>query len=237
MAAEKKEKIAIFGFHDSIVGQFLAFSDVISKYEIAYFLACREIPDLNIEEEHRTRPNDKTEFVVNKQIFGKPVYHDKDFTSRLIADNINKVFVLEEDIETRETIFNELSAHRIEPQSYIHPNVFLGGKNFIGKGVIIFPNCNIGYKTDIKQGTIMQPFTLIYHHNLIGQFCNIAPRVTTGGFTEISDKVTINLGANIINRIKVGSRCVIGAGSLVLKDCGPDSVYVGSPAKLLKKQH
>ena len=53
--------------------------------------------------------------------------------------------------------------------------------------------------------------------------------MTTGGFTEIGSKAQINLGVNIVNKIKVGSKCVIGAGSLVLKS-EPNSVYVGSPA-------
>ena len=38
----------------------------------------------------------------------------------------------------------------------------------------------------------------------------------------------------IIERnVKIGDNVVVGAGSLVIKDCEPDSVYVGVPARRL----
>ena len=73
MSVSTKETIAIFGYHDSFVGQFLSFSDVASKYNISYFLTTKKLPTLDLKFEHSTRPNKKTEFVQNKMIFGKRV--------------------------------------------------------------------------------------------------------------------------------------------------------------------
>ncbi|KAB4291558.1 sugar O-acetyltransferase, partial [Bacteroides thetaiotaomicron] len=36
--------------------------------------------------------------------------------------------------------------------------------------------------------------------------------------------------------VTIGNRCVIGAGSVVTKDIPDDSVAVGNPARLIRKQ-
>ncbi|MDP3698771.1 MAG: hypothetical protein Q8R47_04225 [Nanoarchaeota archaeon] len=46
----------------------------------------------------------------------------------------------------------------------------------------------------------------------------------------------VDIGANscILGNIKVGSNSVIGAGSVVVKDVDPNSVYCGVPARKIK---
>ena len=95
--------------------------------------------------------------------------------------------------------------------------------------------CYISYKTDIGKGTIIQSNSTIEHHNVIGNYCDINPNVTTGGFTHIGDFSTVNISATLINRINIGNNCVIGAGSLVLKNCEEGFLYYGVPCKRIKK--
>jgi len=44
------------------------------------------------------------------------------------------------------------------------------------------------------------------------------------------------IGANVIVMpgITIGKGCIIGTGSLVTKDCPPNGLYVGVPAKRIK---
>lgn len=42
-------------------------------------------------------------------------------------------------------------------------------------------------------------------------------------------------GVVILPGIKIGNRCIIGAGSIVTKDIPDDSMAVGNPAKVIKK--
>ena len=48
----------------------------------------------------------------------------------------------------------------------------------------------------------------------------------------------VTLGANtiVLPGAKLGEGVVVGSNSLVLKDCKPWSIYVGSPAKFLKER-
>ena len=222
---DKKENIVIFGFKDSLLGQFLSISKVQEKYNIKYLISVNKIPTLNIAEEHKKRPNNKTEFVQEGCFLNIPVYTDSRYIDRLIDDEIRKVFVLEDDSDIRYKIIKKLTNAKIEVLSFLHDSVYLGGENNFGIGVIIFPMCYIGYKSDIGDGVIMQSNSVVEHHNTIGNFCDINPRLTTGGFTSIDNFVTIHMSTTIINRIKIGARCRIGAGSLVLKDCEEGFLY------------
>ena len=44
----------------------------------------------------------------------------------------------------------------------------------------------------------------------------------------------IGCNATILSGVTIGDGCVIGAGSLVNKDCEPNSLYVGVPAKKVR---
>ena len=230
-----KEKIVIFGFKDGLVGQFLEMAQISKSYDIEYFISIEELPDLNIDHEHRKRPNSKTEFIENGEIFGAPIHVDSEYIGRLSSDNISKVFVLENDNNKRASIIKRLLKAKIDVLSFIHESVWLGGNNFLGVGVIIFPMCYIGYKADIGKGTIIQSNSTIEHHNVVGECCDICPNVTTGGFTYIGDFSAVQISTTIINRISIGQNCRIGAGSLVLKDCEHDFLYYGVPAKKIRK--
>lgn len=83
----------------------------------------------------------------------------------------------------------------------------------------------------------------------LGENCNIAPRVSFYTVTHqignahrraaahekypvrIGNGVWVGAGSTIIPGVTIGDGCVIGAGSLVVSDCEPHGVYVGSPAK------
>ncbi|MCX6535215.1 MAG: shikimate dehydrogenase, partial [Actinobacteria bacterium] len=71
-------------------------------------------------------------------------------------------------------------------------------------------------------------------HSVIGSYVNINPRLTTGGFVKIEDFAQINISVEIVNRIVIGRSTVIGAGSLVLENCDPRSLYYGRPAVFVR---
>jgi maltose O-acetyltransferase len=51
----------------------------------------------------------------------------------------------------------------------------------------------------------------------------------------IGDGAWIGAGSTIMMGVTIGNGTIIGAGSLVLSDCEPNSIYIGRPAKLLRR--
>ena len=52
----------------------------------------------------------------------------------------------------------------------------------------------------------------------------------------VGEDCWIGGGAIICPGVTIGNRCVIGAGSVVTKDIPDDSVAVGNPARVVRKQ-
>lgn len=229
------KNIAIFGFKDGSTGQLINMLDTKLKNKLNCIISISKLASINVDEEHKKRPNKKTEFIINNKIFNLPVIYKNNFLKILKERKIKKVFIMEDSADQRSIIFKKLKNENIEILSFIHDSVRLMGNNTIGKGSIIFPDCYLGYKSDIGDGCIIQSGCRIEHHNTIGNFCDLNPNLTTGGFTKIGNYCEINISVDIINRIRIGNFSRVGAGSLVLKDIGNKELHYGRPAKLIRK--
>lgn len=53
--------------------------------------------------------------------------------------------------------------------------------------------------------------------------------------TTIRKSASIGGGATILGGISIGENSLVGAGSVVTKDIPPDEVWIGNPAKFLRK--
>ena len=229
--------IAIFSFKDSSAGQIINMLSSREKKKINCIISINKIPKLNLILEHKKRPNKKTEFVKNKKFLNFPVFDNKDYLKILKKRKIKKAYIAEDTGLERSKIFKELKKKNIKILSLIHKSVMLMGHNTIGEGTIIYPNCYIGYKADIGNGCIIQSGATIEHHNSIGNFCDINPNLTTGGFTKIGNFCTMNISVDVINRIHIGDKARVGAGSLVINNVKPNKLYYGRPAKEIKKNN
>ena len=229
--------LAIFGINDSFAGQVVNFLPSKIRGKINCLISLTPLSDIKKNISFHSKSHDKIEYPKENKIFGFPVFHDKDFTKILKKRKIKKVLICEDRGEDRLKIFKKIKKlkKKIEILKFIHKNSFFSGKNNIGEGSIIFPNNYFGYKTDVGKITVIQSGCNIEHHNTIGDYCDINPKVTTGGFTKIHDGCEINISVDIINRIIIEKNSRVGAGSLVLKNIRKSELHYGRPAKLMNK--
>ncbi|NHK31335.1 MAG: serine O-acetyltransferase [Asgard group archaeon] len=104
----------------------------------------------------------------------------------------------------------------------IHPGATIGSDFFIdhGKGTVIGETAVIGDNVTIYQG------------------------VTLGGVSlerkkrhpTIGNNVVIGAGAKILGPITIGDNSKIGANSVVIKDVPPNSIVVGVPGRVVKRE-
>lgn len=101
--------------------------------------------------------------------------------------------------------------------------------------------------TEIGKGFYIGHFgTIVINGKVkIGNNCNIAHSVTIGqanrgkfkGYPTIGDKVWIGTGSVIVGSINIGSNVLIAPNSFVNRDIPENSLVIGNPAKILKKQN
>ena len=135
---------------------------------------------------------------------------------------------------------------------------YAGQLNFIN---LLHPSASFGRGQqaliEAQRGVIVCAGVRFTNNIQVGDFCIFNLNVTVGHDVIVDDFVNVSPGANISGNVHIGSRCwvgtgsalnqgtpeaklqvgddtMIGAGSVVVRDCAPGAVYVGIPAKRIK---
>jgi len=101
---------------------------------------------------------------------------------------------------------------------------------FIGKNAIINPGVKIGKNCIINTGAIVE------HDCIIGANVHIGPGAVLSGGVTVGENSFIGTGATIIQNTNIIANTLIGAGAVVIKDIARSGVYVGNPAKQIRKE-
>lgn len=147
----------------------------------------------------------------------------------------DKVILAIGDNKARKNILEKLREKEISFGNAIHPSAKIGRSVFIGEGTVVMANAVINPDTVIGMHSILNTSCSIDHDNNIGNFVHISPGASLGGIVSIGDSTWIGIGASVKNGISIGKNNIIGAGAVIIKNIKDNSVYVGNPAKLLKK--
>ncbi|MGI8486307.1 MAG: acyltransferase [Thermomicrobiales bacterium] len=118
----------------------------------------------------------------------------------------------------------------------IFPGCYFDSKRVsIGTKTVVWNDCYFGDRVTIGSGCAIarevsfQTSSHEINDGLRRVGANILAPIIVGDGTWIGTRVTVLPG------VSIGEGCVIGAGSLVTRDCEPNSLYFGSPARLVKR--
>jgi acetyltransferase EpsM len=117
----------------------------------------------------------------------------------------------------------------VHPLTYVAPNVHLG------PGTVVMPNVSISSATSFAKGCLIMVGATIAHDTKVGKYCHFAAQCCVGSYLKISDGVHIGLNATIRENLFIGKNAALGMGSVLTKDIGDYEIWVGNPAKFLRK--
>ena len=117
-------------------------------------------------------------------------------------------------------------------------NVFIGPFVEIAKGVIIADNTKISSHSFVCELVSIGKNCFIAHGvmftNDLFKNGKLGGGIENWSATRVGDDVLIGSNSTILP-VEIVSGCVIGAGSVVTRDCKTKGVYAGNPARLLRK--
>ena len=90
--------------------------------------------------------------------------------------------------------------------------------------------------THVGAHTWLMKHVHVGHDAWIGDNCELAPGTVICGHVRIGHSVRIGVNACVRPFITVGDGARIGAGAVVVKDVPPGEVWVGNPARALRKE-
>lgn len=143
-------------------------------------------------------------------------------------------FIARGDNLLRKTIFEKHS--NLEYPNIIHPTAIISKYSRIGKGNLLMPYSVVNAFATIGDQCIINTSAVVEHDCTVGDFCHVSVKSVMTGTCSIGDGVFLGAGSTMRDGTSVGEWTTVGCGSAVVKDLGPNSVYVGCPAKLLREK-
>ena len=186
----------------------------------------------------------------------EPVYVARDL-AEMDAYAFPGQIILESDIDSYQDIGyvigigdNSIRQHiaqrytgRLRFTNLIHPSASFGrGQREMleGKrGVIVCAGVRFTNNTQVGDFCIFNLNSTISHDVVIDECVYVAPGAHITGNVHIEARVWIGTGVAVnqgaVNhKRRIGADTTIGAGAVVVKDCEPNAIYVGIPARRIK---
>jgi len=114
--------------------------------------------------------------------------------------------------------------------SIMHPTALVNTVANIGKGCYVGPFTAISTNVKIGNHVMIQSYDNFGHDVEIGDYASIESYVFLGGYAQVGELSTMHTKSSIIPHKSVGKECVVGFGSVVMRNF-KDGVHVfGNPA-------
>lgn len=138
--------------------------------------------------------------------------------------------IFEDNVTIREYSWLQLTSNLADPgvgllikkNTYIGPRAHLGAAAFVSIG----EGCQIG-----------AGFTVSAENHKFSSQEKISEQGVSRMGIEIADDCWIGNNVIVLDGVRIGKGCVIGAGSVVVKSIPDFSVAVGNPCKVLKSRY
>lgn len=132
----------------------------------------------------------------------------------------------------REKISNELP---VKWYTAIHPTAVISSLDVeIGEGTVIMANAVVNPSARIGKHCIINTGAIVEHDNILEDYVHLSPNVTLAGIVKVGKSTHIGAGSCTKQVLNIASDCVIGAGSVIVKDITESGTYVGVPARKIK---
>ena len=115
--------------------------------------------------------------------------------------------------------------------SFISPKANILSKSKIGENVFILEDNTVQPFVHIGNNVTLWSGNHIGHHSFISDHCFISSHVVVSGRVLVEEQCFLGVNSTIRDHLKIGKKSVIGAGSLILSDVEPNSVYKGHETK------
>lgn len=117
----------------------------------------------------------------------------------------------------------------------IHSSCYVDSSCTIGDGVFLLPGCVLDKHVIIGDNVLLNTGCTIAHDTTIRNHCFLSPSVKIAGKTIVEECCVIGINSTIIDNITISKNIKTGGGSVVINNLTESGLYVGIPAKLIKK--
>jgi sugar O-acyltransferase (sialic acid O-acetyltransferase NeuD family) len=179
-------------------------------------------------------------FTTQDMVMGFPVFKALENVLEKINDRdifgitgVGANYIREKIVRETENFNNK----RFDWESVIHPSAIISTRCAVGQGCFVNAGCIINIGAALKSHVSLNTGTIIEHDCTIEAFASTGPNVAMGGRSYLGKRSYLGLGAHITHGRHIADDCIIGAGSVLTKDCAKElEVWYGAPAKRIRSR-
>jgi len=164
-------------------------------------------------------------------------YKKKDLFNYIKLSNNFVVCIAREDGLARYKISKEFENLGLKSINIISKLSSIHKSSKIGRGIISMPKSYVNRGVTIGDYCILNTGSMIDHECIIGNGVHLMGGCYLAGRVKVNDYASIGATATILPDITIGKNSIVGAGSVVTKDVKPNTVVVGNPARILRKNY
>lgn len=136
------------------------------------------------------------------------------------------------DPHIREKIADALN---VKWYTAIHPTAVISSLDVeIGEGTVVMANAVINSCAKIGRHCIINTGAIVEHDNILSDYVHLSPNVALAGMVSVGKSTHIGTGACTKQVVNIASNCIIGAGSVIVRDINESGTYIGVPARKIK---
>jgi sugar O-acyltransferase (sialic acid O-acetyltransferase NeuD family) len=132
---------------------------------------------------------------------------------------------------TRTRFYNDLKSKGYRFATYVSSKAFAWHNAVIGENTFIFENNTIQPFVTVGNNCILWSGNHVGHRTVIQDNCFITSHAVISGYCDIGAGSFVGVNATLNDNVKIAPNCLIGSGSLIVKNTEPEKIYVGSPAR------
>jgi sugar O-acyltransferase (sialic acid O-acetyltransferase NeuD family) len=117
----------------------------------------------------------------------------------------------------------------VHPSAVVPPSARLGPGTVLLAGVVLTAAVHVGAHVAVM------PHVVLTHDDVVGDFVTLASGVRLGGRVQIGEGAYMGAGALVREDRRVGRWSLIGMGSVVTKDVPESEVWMGVPARFVRR--
>ena len=132
-------------------------------------------------------------------------------------------------------LFDDLGFSERNLVSFVHPLAYVAPDVTIEPGTVIMPYAMISAAAHIGLGSLIMTGATIGHNTTLGKCNHVASQAVVGAYINTGIGVHVGLNSCVREHLRIGNYATVGMGSVLTKDVGESEIWVGNPAKFLRK--
>jgi len=138
-------------------------------------------------------------------------------------------------VRTHKLLYEKISKLSYPVASFVSSRAIVDSCSNIGNNCLVLPGAIIEPYVVIGENCFINSGATVCHHTHIGDHSILAAGSLVGGHVNMGESSLIGFNATVAELLCLGEETLLGAGSLLLENTEEHSMYVGSPAKVIRK--